>query len=259
MSKRHYPTLVLAALLVLALAAALVSYRDARRQETAATLAADELAALRNRPDLSRRLATADSTVDVLRARLRTQSVELDTLRPLAVRNAERPLSTLSAPPPAASPAPLSRSRPSQYDSLTFALRKSELRVRQLTNQLRTRSSGYLALESEQGNTIYYVGDVLRGRAHGRGVAIYSTGSRYVGQWRDNERHGHGEFFWTDGAHYAGDYRHNHRDGRGTYHFPGGEVYDGEWAEDARNGSGVLYDKKGKVVVRGEWVDDELQ
>ena len=186
---------------------------------------------------------------------------EVDTLRELAGRPPREVIVRLPAQPVARAlaPLPLESSRPGEYDSLNFALRKAEMRIRSLEGRLRQRSGGnYLTFESTQGNDVYYVGDVRRGKANGRGVALLSSGSRYQGEWRDNRRHGEGTFYWPDGAYYEGQYVEDERDGRGTYHFPDGSVFVGEWEADLRNGEGIYYDKDGEVVARGLWDDDEL-
>ena len=199
---------------------------------------------------------------DFARTQLQRQ-IELDTLRRFALRMGRLealpdPTPVLSAPTAAPAPAPSPNS--ARADSLNFALRKAELRVRNLERRLATRTSdsNYLTFDTRKGNTVYYVGGVRRGKAYGRGVALLSTGSRYEGEWQNNRKHGTGEFFWPDGARYEGEYENDERSGRGTYHFPKGDMFVGEWRDDLRNGEGVFYDKSGKVVARGVWKDDEL-
>lgn len=192
---------------------------------------------------------------------LRAYAYELDTLRALAGQPPRKVFVELPAAPRPATVAPLAlaSSRPGQYDSLNFALRKAEMRIRSLEGRLRQNSGGnYLTFESSRGSDVYYVGDVRGGRANGKGVALLSTGSRYQGEWRDNRRHGRGTFYWPDGAYYEGAYADDERDGQGTYHFPDGSVFVGDWEADLRNGEGVYYDKDGEVVARGIWDDDEL-
>ena len=184
----------------------------------------------------------------------------LADLRRLAARRpAEAESLSPLSPPTVVNRMPLENSRPDQYDSLRFALQKAEMQVRNLQGQLRSSSGGnYLTFESRQGNEVYYVGDIKRGKANGRGVALLSSGSRYVGEWLDNQKHGTGEFHWPDGAYYEGEYANDQRSGRGTYHFPHGEVYVGEWEDDVRHGEGIFYDEKGEVMAQGEWKADEL-
>ena len=184
----------------------------------------------------------------------------LANLRRLAARRpAEAESLSPLAPPETVQRMPLEASRPDQYDSLRFALQKAEMQVRNLQGRLRSSSGGnYLTFESQQGNEVYYVGEVRRGKANGRGVALLSSGSRYAGEWLDNQKHGTGEFHWPDGAYYEGEYENDQRSGRGTYHFPHGEVYVGEWEDDVRHGEGIFYNEEGEVMAQGEWEADEL-
>lgn len=185
----------------------------------------------------------------------------VQTLRAAAGRPA-------AAPPAAALEAPrarpvarmqLSEARPNDYDSLTFALQKADMRIRNLQGQLLRKTGGqYLTFKSRQGNDVYFIGEIENGMANGRGVALLSSGSRYMGDWKDNRRHGVGEFHWSDGAYYEGEYEEGFRSGRGTYHFASGDVFVGEWDKDVRNGEGIFYNKEGDVVARGTWRDDEL-
>lgn len=105
---------------------------------------------------------------------------------------------------------------------------------------------------------VWYVGDVRDGRAHGRGVGIWGTGSRYDGEWRDNRRHGIGTFTWKDGETYDGEFADDRRTGRGVYVWRTGERWEGEWLDDMRHGDGVLFDAKGKARTRGRWERDRL-
>ena len=193
--------------------------------------------------------------------RVRRMTQALDTLQVLSARGRDtRPAPLVAAGPRPVAPMPLVRSRPDQYDSLSFALQRAEMQIRTLEGRLRKNSGGnYLTFPSRQGNEVYYVGEVRDGKANGRGVALLSSGSRYVGEWRDNRKHGVGEFHWPDGAVYEGEYVDDQREGEGTYHFPDhGGTYVGGWEDDLRNGRGIYYDDEGEVVARGVWEDDEL-
>ena len=239
--------------------------------EYVAVLAADSLiytgdyrGALADYEDL-----LADTTTSLLAPHLRArieharQLIQLgramDTLRMAASRDL-RPAQTIGPiSAPAVERMPLERSNPNRYDSLTFALRKAEMRIRNLEGRLEHNTGdNYLTFDSQRGNTVWYVGDIDNGQANGRGVALLSSGSRYIGEWRDNRRHGVGEFYWSDGAYYEGEYEEDQRSGQGTYHFASGETFVGTWEDDVRNGAGVFYDAKGEVVASGVWEDDEL-
>ncbi|MEM7548310.1 MAG: hypothetical protein AAF363_01450 [Bacteroidota bacterium] len=145
------------------------------------------------------------------------------------------------------------------YDSMNFALRKAQEQISMLMNQLENKSFGeFLEFSSKEGNLITYVGQVKGGKANGKGVAIYSTGSRYDGQWKQNQRHGKGTFYWPDGQHYVGDYKNDQRSGEGTYYWPDGKKFVGGWKNDLRSGNGVFYDPDNEIIARGVWEKDEL-
>ncbi len=146
-----------------------------------------------------------------------------------------------------------------KYDSLNFSLEKTKVQLARIKKQLQQKSFGeYLTFKSKKGNQMHYIGQVKDGKAHGFGVALLDTGSRYEGQWKNNQRHGEGTFYWPDGEYYVGNYTNDKRSGYGSYYWPNGEKYTGEWKDDKRSGAGKFYDSEGDVVAGGEWSDDKL-
>lgn len=146
-----------------------------------------------------------------------------------------------------------------KYDSINFSLEKARVQLSRLKQQLQQKSFGeYLTFKSKKGNQMHYIGQVKDGKAHGFGVALLDTGSRYEGEWANNQRHGEGTFYWADGEYYVGSYKNDKRNGFGTYYWPNGEKYTGQWENDKRSGVGKFYDAEGEVVAGGEWEDDKL-
>ncbi len=117
-----------------------------------------------------------------------------------------------------------------------------------------------LSFASESGTArVLYFGEVQKGKAFGKGMGYYSTGSVYVGEWKNNVKHGdHGVYQWRDGDRYEGRYENGKRSGKGTYYWKSGDRYEGEWENDKRNGEGTLYDSDGKIKMSGFWENDEL-
>ena len=147
-----------------------------------------------------------------------------------------------------------------KMDSLNFALEKANIQLANMRNQLKEKSFGqYISFTSTKGTKLHYVGQVKNNKANGMGIALLETGSRYEGHWDDNEREGSGTFYWPDGEYYVGNYEDDMRTGQGTYFWPNGDKYVGEWKNDKRNGKGIFYNKDGKVITSGIWVDDKLQ
>ena len=146
-----------------------------------------------------------------------------------------------------------------KLDSLQFAMEKIKVQLDNAQQQLRRKAFGeYLTFTSSKGNTVYYVGEVRDDKANGKGVALYSTGSRYQGVWKDNLKHGNGTFYWPDGERYEGNYVNDKREGVGTYFWPNGEKYTGGWKNDQRNGKGAFYSKDNEIMASGIWKQDEL-
>ena len=67
------------------------------------------------------------------------------------------------------------------------------------------------------------------------GLCTISTGSRYVGEYRDNKKNGQGTFYWNDGGRYEGEFK------------------DGKY-----NGLGIYFNKKGIVNSEGLWENNKL-
>jgi len=146
-----------------------------------------------------------------------------------------------------------------KIDSILFVLKKSRLKIQNLQRQLEQKSAGeYLTFESSKGSKVHYVGQVKNNKAHGKGIALLETGSRYEGNWKENQRHGEGAFYWPDGEYYIGEYKNDKREGTGKYFWPNGEKYVGQWVDDKRNGKGTFYNEEGEIITSGIWQNDEL-
>ena len=223
-------------------------YRAARAAYATAERPRDSVwnAVLFGRQAQVQRTERLSRAVDTLRRRVPRIDTVLLTPEPVA------------APPPPAVPLPVAPDLTA--DSLRAALARAERRISTLTAAARPPAAPeYLVFRTAEGNEVHYVGQLQNGQAHGRGAAVFSTGSRYRGEWRANLKHGTGVFHWSDGAYYEGAYVDGQREGEGTYHFPDGSRYVGQWANDLRHGRGVYFNKKGKVIARGRWEADAFQ
>lgn len=116
---------------------------------------------------------------------------------------------------------------------------------------------GVLHLINYDGAQIDYIGEVQNGKANGFGFAVFEHKGFYEGEWADNMRNGKGVYSWQNGEIYDGYYVNGKRNGYGEYTFLTGDVYKGYWKDNLRHGEGILYNKKGKVVSNGPWVQDE--
>jgi len=46
------------------------------------------------------------------------------------------------------------------------------------------------AEESQYALRNYYEGNFLDGRRHGHGIFYYSSGTKYIGEWKSDQKHG---------------------------------------------------------------------
>ena len=56
------------------------------------------------------------------------------------------------------------------------------------------------------------------------GTYTFTSGGKYVGEWKDDEYHGQGTFIWPDGEKYVGEFRDDKRNGQGYYIFANGKA-----------------------------------
>ncbi len=145
------------------------------------------------------------------------------------------------------------------YDSLYNALINVKKQLNYFKNKLNSKPSlQYLKFKSTKKHILHYVGKTYKEKANGYGIALFDTGGRYEGGWKNNKRNGKGVFYWADGEHYEGDYKNDLRNGKGTYFWKNGKKFIGEWKDDKREGKGIYYDKKGKIKAKGIWKNDKL-
>ncbi len=116
---------------------------------------------------------------------------------------------------------------------------------------------GVIQFSSSKNGSVTYLGDLLNGKANGKGYGLWKSGSAYDGNWKDNMRHGEGVFIWADGEKYEGEYQNDQRHGYGVYVAKAGR-YEGQWKEDMRHGEGKLYEANGKFKLQGIWEKDKL-
>lgn len=102
-----------------------------------------------------------------------------------------------------------------------------------------------------------YLGEADKGRPHGEGRMLWSSGAVHVGTWVDGARHGTGTYRDADGATYVGQYRDGERHGHGRFTWPDGRSYDGEWQAGMRHGEGIEKLPSG-LIRRCTWAWGEV-
>ena len=73
-----------------------------------------------------------------------------------------------------------------------------------------------------------YVGEIKKGKPHGKGILKYTNGSRYVGEFEEGKYQGQGMLTCCDSSTYEGEWKDNHMHGRGRL-IIGDDVQDGFW------------------------------
>ncbi len=90
-----------------------------------------------------------------------------------------------------------------------------------------------------------YVGNFRSGQIHGVGTLYFSNGNRYTGDWVSQYREGKGRMIFKNGDEYFGDFKRNRMTGKGVMQFAAGDRYDGIWFNDKPHGEGVYRFKEG--------------
>lgn len=71
---------------------------------------------------------------------------------------------------------------------------------------------------------------------NGKGIATYSNGDKYEGEFANGFREGFGTYYWADG-----------------------EKFEGQFKNNKRNGFGKYFDAQGSLIEQGNYVAGELQ
>ena len=86
----------------------------------------------------------------------------------------------------------------------------------------------------------------------------YENRAVYYGEWEKNgnKRHGRGIQVWTDGSRYEGYWKEDKANVRGKLTHSDGDVYEGEWLEDKAHGYGIYTHIDG-AKYEGNWKEDK--
>jgi len=104
------------------------------------------------------------------------------------------------------------------------------------------------------------VANFAEGKISGQASINFTSGEKYVGEWKDSKLHGQGTYTYANGNKYVGEFKYGKSDGRGIYYYLAsgtewtGDKYVGEWKDGSRNGQGTYSTEVG-VIGLGEWAD----
>ncbi|MFK8104151.1 MAG: caspase family protein [Saprospiraceae bacterium] len=107
-----------------------------------------------------------------------------------------------------------------------------------------------------------YVGQFKNGRINGNGILYFSNGNKYVGDWVNQYREGKGKLTYANGSYYKGSFKRSKFHGKGSMKSANGDRYEGDWKSDLQDGEGKYYYsngdryegsfKKGKLNGKGK-------
>jgi TonB family protein len=83
-----------------------------------------------------------------------------------------------------------------------------------------------------------YSGTLIRGKLSGNVKAVFASGDKYEGEYKNGMREGYGTYIHGDSAKYTGNHSKGKRFGKGILVFPNGDKYIGEFNNDLPNGVG---------------------
>ena len=84
----------------------------------------------------------------------------------------------------------------------------------------------------------------------GKGVFVYPTGERYVGEFEEGDKHGEGTEYYADGkVKFKGNFRDNLRSDYGVYYYRNGDKYAGWFQKNMPNGKGTYYFADGDQIA----------
>ena len=126
-----------------------------------------------------------------------------------------------------------------------------------------------------------YKGNFENDKKEGFGTCIYKNGDKYVGNWKNDLFDGEGEYYinnlifyegkfvkgkkcgegkeyYIEGPKlgekkYDGSFSNDLYNGYGEYYYQDGECYKGFWNNGLKHGEGSFINKKGEVVIEGEF------
>lgn len=100
-------------------------------------------------------------------------------------------------------------------------------------------------------NCGYYKGDIVNGKANGKGRAKLNKGIA-EGEWKNNRLNGYGTFNTFDGIIYTGEFIDGKASGQGIQTFKDIGKYVGKWKNNKFDGQGTITYHDGTNYV-GQW------
>jgi len=110
---------------------------------------------------------------------------------------------------------------------------------------------------------------MIRSAMHTNPTSTFGDRDKYKGNIINNKPYGLGAYYWGDsGGFYFGGWREYNREGYGILissdfesreinNCSGCVVYVGSWSNDDKSGKGTCYDKNGRLIYYGDFINDK--
>ena len=87
---------------------------------------------------------------------------------------------------------------------------------------------------------------------------VYPNGEIYIGNILNGLKHGKGIHYYKNGKiKIDGNFVNDKLEGDGAYYYEDGEFYKGQWKNDLKYGKGIEYYKNGIIKYEGDFVNDK--
>ena len=120
--------------------------------------------------------------------------------------------------------------------------------------------NGVIEVDTASHKLLRVDGEDVKRIEHNRVVDLNDNGERWEGDVLNNQPYGWGVLYDSENRMAYEGFRIGEVNvcyGRSYYSDIGVIEYEGEWCEEQRWGRGVQYDRNGKTVFDGEWMDDD--
>ena len=99
-----------------------------------------------------------------------------------------------------------------------------------------------------------------KNKGNGKRKYVYKNGDYYIGQILEGKKHGKGILYYKNGnIKYDGDFISDKFEGDGKYIYENGEYYIGQWLDGKKHGKGILFYRDGNIKNDGDFLYDKYK
>lgn len=120
-------------------------------------------------------------------------------------------------------------------------------------NQLITQiKKNFNVMDDESSKQGKYEGEMLNGKRHGFGKAVYDNGTVYEGYWENDKKHGKGKYIYPESSksdYFEGTFVNDVIQGYGVYQIKNGTKYEGNFTDGKTTGDFTATYNNGEVYI----------